>query len=192
MDYFEYVSDYRFATYVYEDDNVNLKINLSTRETPFLSDGIKGKCSNVLEVFYYCDSGQDEVYFSGCGIEGEMSYMSVKKCYYLCSSDYTLEENSTKVTIKIGQLNGEYTLTNIVYDNVISGRQALEYVVEQRQDLFDEMTKNRAFMGEIYVRILEDDKCYYYVGVCDENKKITAFLVDGEDGKIIATRELEG
>ena len=64
-----------------------------------------------------------------------------------------------------------------------------ECAVEHGKELFASLTDGNIFLGEIYVRLLYDDGCYYYVGVCDRNKKITAYLVDGERGKVIASHE---
>ena len=69
--------------------------------------------------------------------------------------------------------------------------QALSCVVEHDRELFDSMTANGLFDGEIFIRLLYDEGCYYYVGVCNKQKNIKAYLLDGERGKIIATKELQ-
>ena len=69
---------------------------------------------------------------------------------------------------------------------------AVKCVTEHNPDLFASLTENKIFKGEIYVRLLYDEGCYYYVGVCDREKNINAFLVDGVRGKIIANKKLNG
>ncbi|MDE7401348.1 MAG: hypothetical protein K2N17_04775, partial [Clostridia bacterium] len=56
---------------------------------------------------------------------------------------------------------------------------------------FDNLTEGRNFSGEISVRLLYDEGCFYYVGVCNREKQVHAYLVDGVDGRIIAERESE-
>ena len=41
------------------------------------------------------------------------------------------------------------------------------------------------------MRLLADEgKCYYYVGVIDREGNTAAYLVDGENGNVIAERKL--
>ena len=85
-----------------------------------------------------------------------------------------------------------YTALTAIYEGVLSCDDALRCVIDCEKELFENMTVNGVFDGEIYVRLLYDDGCYYYVGVCGKDKNITAFLVDGEKGKIIAKKTLNG
>ena len=78
------------------------------------------------------------------------------------------------------------------YAGVMNCEQAVNCVVEHDRALFDGLTKNNLFDGEIFVRLLFDEGCYYYVGVCDKSCHITAFLIDGESGKILATKSMQG
>ena len=169
VDYFNYVSEKRDNIYLYSDDNIEIKVYSLERENPYSADGIKGDITSLCEVYVRLPKNYDEVEIKVGGVEGEMNYKAVTLTYDNKSTDYTA--------------------ASVLYDGVISCRDAVKCVIEHANDLFKSLTDGKIFTGEIYVRLLFDDGCYYYVGVCDRNKKITAFLVDGERGKVIASHE---
>ena len=191
-DYFDYVSEKRTNIYLYSDDGLEIKIYLSQRESPYSSDGIKGEISALTEIYVSLPKNEQNVYVSVSGLEGQMNYKAVENCYYLSSSSSSISGDSTQVTLTVGEESKTYSAVSVLYDGVITCEQALQCVIERDGQLFEELTENKVFCGEIYVRLLYDDGCYYYVGVCDRNSKISAYLVDGVRGKIIATKQLEG
>ena len=189
VNYLNYVSEKRSNIYLYSDDEIEIKIHISERETPYSTDGIKGDISNFTEIFVYLPRNYDEVNISVCQIEGQMNYRAVENCYYLSSGEnFTGEKVEVKLTF--GEESKQYNAVSVLYDGVITCEEAVKCAIDHDSNLFKSMTNKDVFLGEILVRLLYDDGCYYYVGVCDRNKKITAFLVDGERGTIIATKEL--
>ena len=80
----------------------------------------------------------------------------------------------------------------VKYGKILDCDGAAKCIIEHEADTFASMTENGVFKGEIFVRLLYDEGCYYYVGICDREKKIEAFLVDGEKGKIIAHKQING
>ena len=75
---------------------------------------------------------------------------------------------------------------------MVSCDEAVLCVAENKRELFESMTSNGLFDGEIYVRLLYDEGCYYYVGIINKAEHISAFLIDGEHGKIVASKEIDG
>lgn len=187
IDYFEYVSERRHAIYMYEGDGESIKIYCSEKESPFLADGIKGNLSDLIEIYVTLDKNCDEANISGDGITGgEMSYMTVKDCWYL-SYGGTLEGDEVIVTIDADGEKESYTLIKVSAS--LTCEQALDCVTEYDGAAFEKLTQNGIFNGEIFIRLLYDDGCYYYVGICDGQGQIHAYLIDGESGRIIAERE---
>ena len=170
VDYFNYVSEKRDNIYLYSDDNIEIKVYSLERENPYSADGIKGDITSLCEVYVRLPKNYEN-------------------CYFLSFSDEKFESESVPVTLTYDNKSTDYTAASVLYDGVISCRDAVKCVIEHANDLFKSLTDGKIFTGEIYVRLLFDDGCYYYVGVCDRNKKITAFLVDGERGKVIASHE---
>lgn len=188
-DYASFISEKRTAVYLYEDDDISVKLHFSVREEPYLSDGYKGEMTPLCEVFVHFSQSPDkvEVQFDD-GRGGEMNYMSVTDSFYLSFSG---EFSGDKITLKLVWGNSEKTVEaqNVMYDGVISCEDALESAMQYDGETFSALTDGKNFLGEIYVRLLSDaGKCYYYVGVCDREGIINAYLVDGENGNIIAER----
>lgn len=188
--YLNFVSEKRSNIYLYSNDGFEIKIHVSERETPYATDGIKGAMSDFCEIFVTLPKNYDEVEISVAEISGQMNYKAVENCYYLSSSGANISGETVKVTLTYNGESTEYNAVSVLYDGVISCDEAVKCVVEHDNELFKSLTQRDVFLGEIFVRLLYDEGCYYYVGVCDRDKKISAFLVDGERGNIIATKQL--
>lgn len=190
VNYLNYVSEKRSNIYLYSNDGFEIKIHISERETPYSTDGIKGDMSDFCEIFVTLPKNYDEVEISVADVNGEMNYKAVENCYYLSLSGGNISGESVNVNLTYGGKTEEYTAVSVLYDGVISCDDAVKCAIDHDGELFKSLTQNDLFMGEISVRLLYDEGCYYYVGVCDREKKITAFLVDGERGNVIATKQL--
>ncbi len=191
VNYLDYVSEKRTDIYLYSNDGLEIKIYLSEKETPYSTDGIKGDMNSLTEIYVSLPRNYDEVNVSVCGAEGEMNYRAVENCYYLRLPDGKISGESAEVTLTYGGESRTYSAVSVLYDGVIGCDGAVNCVIDREAELFQSLTENNVFLGEIYVRLLYDEGCYYYVGVCDRNNKINAYLVDGERGKVIASKELE-
>ena len=189
-DYSSFISEKRTAVYLYEDDDLSVKLHYSLREEPYVSDGFKGELTNVCEVFVHFSQSPDKVdvlFDDGRG--GEMNYMSVTDSFYLSFSG-TFEGDKINIKLSWGNSTKTVEAQSVTYDGVISCEQALKCATEYDSETFAALTDKQNFLGEIYVRLLSDaGKCYYYVGVCDREGNISAYLVDGENGNVIAERK---
>ena len=192
VDYLSYVSEKRTNIYLYSNDGLEIKIYISEKETPYSADGMKGEMSGLTEIYVALPKNYDEVNVSVGDAEGEMSYRAVENCYYLSLSNGNIQGDSVDVTLTYGEESKTYPAVSVLYDGVIGCEGAVKCVIDREEALFEGLTQNNIFCGEIYVRLIYDDGCYYYVGVCDRDKNINAYLVDGERGKIIATKQLNG
>ena len=190
VDYLNYISEKRSNIYLYADDEYEIKIQVSQREVPYSTDGIRGEVSGFCEIFVTLPKNYDEVEIHAGNIEGEMNYRAVENCYYLSQSDGNIAGDSVLVTLTFNGESKEFTVISVLYDGVITCEEAVKCAIDYDGALFKSLTNKDIFLGEIFVRLLYDDGCYYYVGVCDRNKKITAYLIDGERGTVIATKEL--
>jgi hypothetical protein len=188
IDYFSYVSEIRKGVYIYEDDSLAIKLHYSQRESPYLTDGIKGEMNDVCEVFVTLQNTPDEVYVTLANGGGEMSYMSVTKSFYLSLPLSYDEKEKISVELEIDGNKKSYEVANVLYDGVIDAKTALTCVQEYDGQLFENLSTKGYFNGEIYIRLLYDDGCFYYVGVTDRNGATNAYLVDGESGRIIAEK----
>ncbi len=188
-DYSDYISEERFAIYMYEDDDIQIKIYCSNKESPFIADGVKGDVSALVEIYATLGESYETVNVSGESVTGgEMSYMSVKDCWYL-SYGGEISGSEISITLDADGTAADYTLVSVAGENVMPAEKALGCVREHDGKLFESLTRNGIFNGEIFIRLLYDENCYYYVGVCDNEGDIHAYLVDAVSGRIIAERK---
>ena len=191
VNYLDYVSEKRTDIYLYSNDGLEIKIYISEKESPYMTDGVKGDMNSLTEIYVSLPRNYDEVNVSVCGTEGEMNYRAVENCYYLRLPDGKISGESAEVTLTYGGESHTYSAVSVLYDGVIGCDGAVNCAIDRETELFRTLTENNVLLGEIYVRLLYDEGCYYYVGVCDRNNKINAYLVDGERGKVIASKELD-
>ncbi len=191
VDYNRYISENRRSVYYYKDDDTELKIYCVDRETPYSPDGVKGNMTTLTEVFYKCGGSPSEVEVEFDGRGGEMNYMAVTQSFYLSLGGKMTDREYLKVKITADGKTTEFQVGNVMQTGTISPAKALECVIEYDGESFTKLTEKGAFYGEISVRLLYDDGCYYYVGVCDTNRHVHAYLVDGKNGRIITERESE-
>lgn len=189
-DYNDYVSERRYAVFMYSGDDAEIKIYCCEKESPFVADGVRGQLNGLVEIYAsFTDEYEKVNVTSESFTGGEMSYMTTRGCWYLSYSGDEISGSEITVNIEHDESSVSYTLLNVVGDGVMSCEQALDCVVEHAPELFEQRTVNGVFDGEIFIRLLYDEKCYYYVGVCSPDGTIYAYLVDGETGRIIAERE---
>ncbi len=191
IDYYDYVSEARESVYIYEDDDISVKIYSGRRESPYNADGICGEISPFTEIYVELAAQSEKVSVSAAGISGEMTYLTVKGCYYLSAGVGITPAESVPLTVTAGENTKEYTATSVLYSGIIDSRGALECVRQYKSGLFESLTENDFFAGEIHIRLLYDEACYYFVGIYDREGNLTACLADGATGKIIAERSLE-
>ena len=191
VDYFTFVSEYRKSVYMYRDDLISVKIYSVDKETPYSLDGVKGAVTNVTEVFVEYANSADEVEIELLGHGGEMSWMAVTRNYYLSFSDCAISGASIPVTVNIDGTEKKIDVFNVAEEGTIDGKTALKCVREYDVDAFTSLTDGAAFAGEIIIRLLYDDGCYYYVGICNREANMHAYLVNGTDGRIIAEHTSE-
>lgn len=190
--YSDYISDKRSNIYLYENDGISIKIYCSEKEQPFSADGYRGQINPTTEIFVTLSSVPESVEASVAGFGGEMNYMSVDKCFYLAFTAEDFGVSSVDVTLTYGGKSETYGVQSVKQEGVLTCEQALDCAREYDGELFASLTDGKLFDGEIFVRLLYDDGCFYYVGVCDKNKTISAFLIDGIKGRIISTKTLQG
>lgn len=192
VDYTAYISERRNNIYLYSDDQREIRIDCSQREQPYAADGYCGEVCEIVEIFACFAQNPSSVRVSVEGYSGEMNYQSVENRFCLSFSAAEFKAESVEVTLSCDGNEQTYTLLGARTSAVMSCNEALKCVIEYDGELFRGLTRNGIFGGEIYVRLLYDGGCYYYVGVCDKDKTVHAYLLDGERGKIIATRQLQG
>lgn len=189
-DYTQYISEKRSEIYLYKDDTAEITVNCVSREQPYNADGICGDMCDLVEIFVKLTPTPDSVEISLEGYSGEMNYEAVNTRFTASYTSPAFMREGIDVVITADGNEKSYTVLSVLDSGVLSCEQALSCAVEHDRELFTSLTRKRDFAGEIYVRLLYDEGCYYYVGVCDRDKNITAYLLDGGIGKVIATKKI--
>lgn len=191
-DYTRYISEKRSEVYLYKDDTIDITVNCVSREQPYNADGICGNMCDIVEIFVKILPVPESVEIALGDYSGEMNYEAVQTRFTAIYSAPAFKTDGIDVTLTVDGKENNYRVLSVLDSGVMSCEQALNCAVEYDRELFKSLTRKRDFAGEIYVRLLYDDGCYYYVGVCDRDKNITAYLLDGGIGKVIATKKISG
>ena len=191
--YFDYVSELRSNILLARQDGFSLRVYAVEKEYPYIADGVKRETSVRTEIYLLAPSGDKnyEIAFTINGVthSGEMSFDNVKaEYYYSCSSDISLSEKLT-VSISHGEIVKEFTAVSVTTADTLSPEKALQTLIKTENGLFEDMTDKYGFAGEIYIRLIYEEKPYYYIGIIDRNGNTTAFLMNAETGKVLAKRQ---
>lgn len=189
-DYSRYISERRSEIYLYCDDAVDIKIQCVSREQPYAADGICGQTCDLMEIYVSFAVPAESAEIAVNGVSGEMNYEAVDERFSLVCPSPPIAAESAEVRLVANGEEKTYTALAVKDKGTISCEQAVNYAAEYDRGLFESLTVRKDFKGEINVRLLYDDGCYYYVGVCDRNKNISAYLIDGVKGKVITAKKL--
>ena len=193
IDYFNYVSELRNNIFLAQTDEYSLRVYSVIKESPYAADGIPRETSARTEIYLTAPSG-DKTYeltftVNGETYGGELSYDNVRGEYYysrtldiskLTELDCTLICDTTQTQIKA---------TSVLDPNTLSPQTILSGLVKTEAQLFNDMTDDYGFTGEIYIRLIYEDAPYYYVGVINRSGCTNAFLLNAYTGKILAKRQ---
>ena len=78
---------------------------------------------------------------------------------------------------------------SVISENTLSANTVLSKLVKNETELFSSLTDKYGFAGEIYMRLIYEDSSYYYVGIIDREQNTYAFLINAENGNILAKRQ---
>lgn len=193
VDYLDYVSELRSNVFLARTEEFSLRIYAVEKETPYASDGVKRETSTRTEIYLAAPSG-DKTYTIAFAVSsesygGEMSYDNVKgEYYYFCTLDI---RSQTELSCTLSCEDGETALTaqSVLTDTTLTPEAALKTLIGNESALFESLTDEYGFAGEIYLRLIYEENPYYYVGVIDREGNVTAFLMNATTGKVLAKRE---
>lgn len=193
----DYVSEYRSNIYEGSNENYDIFASFSVREYPYESDGYVGNLSTLFEVALSAPDNTKtyDITFSigGKDYGGELSFDSVRMVHTFSQTLPEPEEQS--ISFLIGNAEDadeeaiEITANSIKNSETLGLYSLLNKAQENQKERFGAYIDGNSFKGEIYVRLLHENDCYYYIGLIDRNGNIFSMLADAETGEIVATRE---
>ncbi len=193
IDYFTYVSELRSNIFLAKTEDFTLRIYAVKKETPYVANGIPEEVSPRFEAYLSASEGSKTVNATFLADKrefgGEMSYDNVRgEYFYACTLDVASLQ-TIECSLQYGEEKVALTATSVLTELTLSPQIVLERLREANAELFASLTDKYGFAGEIYLRLLYEDAPYYYIGIIDCERKINAFLMNGETGKILAKRE---
>ena len=183
------ISQIRYNVFYGEQNGVCIKAYAEEKEFPFVNDGVAGDRENfvIVKVLNQTEKTTVTISYDKQTYTGESSYNAVSN-----SMDFSFKVKSlpSKKISVLATVLGESTqidCVSMLKNDTISPIVAIEKVAKQQTDFISSLYSNGDFKAEIYVRlIVEGDYNFYYVGYAQGANKITAFLLDGVTGEIIA------
>jgi hypothetical protein len=194
VDYFSYVSELRNNVFLAQNETFSLRIFSVLKETPYEADGIPKEISHRAEFYLSAPSGDKDYELSFTLNEktytAALSYDNVKGEYYYFQTLDISEFDRIDCTLVCDNQTTPLFAQSVKTKTTLSPRDILDKVKASEPTLFSSLTDKYGFAGEIYLRLLYEDAPYYYVGIIDRNGNASAFLLNGETGKILAKRNL--
>ena len=192
-DYYAYISELRSNILLAQDDDFSLRVYAVEKEYPYATDGVKHETTKRMELYLIAPSFEKQCTIAfevdGKSYGGELSFDSVKaQYYYSCSLDISSLEQ-LPCNIRFGEREKVLVAKTVKTPSTLTPKKVLQSVKEKESELFSSLTDEYGFTGEIYLRLIFEEKPYYYLGVIDKKGNITAFLINAENGNILAKRQ---
>lgn len=186
--YTPYISQIRTDVFVGEGENYSLQVFSEQKEIPFINDTVAGEKHNVLTVrILNCNNPlKIKVSYADEELIADTEYNA--HAMSMTASFEVLSFPKDTLTVEIeGEFNEKIECVSKLKSDTISPLTALNNVISAKGDFIKSITDNGELKAEIYLRLLvENDYNFYYVGFGLGSNKITAFLLDGKTGEIIA------
>ncbi len=188
------VSSLRLDVFQGENENYVLSLFPETRENPLVLDGKIGEFEKVVIVklkikgedigSYSVNFATDKQYVAN------FSFNAFSDCYTTTILVEKLPDKPIIATISHNEKQENVTLNSLKKQDTVSSDAALKNAYEFKKDYVDSLTVNKAFNGEIIIKLMsEKEKNYWYVGFVTEEKTL-AVLIDGKTGKALAEKTL--
>ena len=188
VDYGSCISEMRSEIYLYRDDSLSVTINCVRREQPYNADGICGEMCDLVEIFVSFEKNPETAEITLGGYSGELNFEAVKNVYTVTYAGEPFSSDGVDCTLTFDESELTFCALPAADGATISCEQALKFAQENSPESFSSLTSKGQFCGEIFVRLIYDDGCYYCVGVCDREKNVKAWLLDGVSGKIVSSK----
>ena len=194
LDLTVYVSQLRLGVYQGVSENFDLTLYSESKEKPFAIDGFVGEMGNVLIVK-----------LNGTKTLSDGVKITLKYDDYECSGEFKLNPVNSTYTAEIEvenlpntpnvlafieteEVKEQVSLVSKVSASKLDYKSVLKFVQDSDSETVKKLFTSNV-STEIHIRIIpEKGKNYYYVGFNNKDGSISAYLVDGESGEVLARR----
>lgn len=184
------VSQIRSDIFKGSGEKYSVEIYSEEKEFPFINDRYVGEKKTCLVVkIKDCFEKNLTVTLSydGKNYSSPLSYLNASNSLTATVLVPKFPVSTIDVTLSNENGNDSFTARSVKKSDAISPLTALKSVSKSEKDFVSSLYVDGVFGCEIYIRLLaEGDYNFYYVGFAQGDNKITAFLLDGQSGEIIA------
>lgn len=175
-----------------ESQNFKLSAYCERREDPLESDGVCGKLENSL--IFKIDFGKSQSAIENCSISFTLNgkeycetfeYKPLSSFLFAHVCVENLPSEPIDVCIKGPNVNETLTLCSIKNKGTVDYFSALQTITNSNEDCKNFLESGD---GELRIRLIDNDGYdYWYIGFISAEKTLS-FLIDGENGEIIAQK----
>ena len=183
------ISQIRYNVFYGEQNGVCVKAFSEEKEYPFINDGIACGRENfvIVKVLNEFNPTKITLSFNGQTYTNQGEYNANTNSIDYSFKVKRLPDKEIVVETETNSTKTQLICKSMLKSDTISPLIALEKVNKEQSDFVSSLYENGEFKAEIYIRlIVENDYNFYYVGYAQGSNKITAFLIDGVSGEILA------
>ena len=183
------VSQIRYNIFYGEENGIKIKVFSEEKEYPFINDGIANSRQNfvIVKVLNQYNDTNINLSYNGQNYNAKCQYNAHSNSMDYSFKVKSLPNKEVTVVANTNDTSVSITCKSLLKSDTISPLTALEKVNKAQSEFISTLYQNGEFKAEIYVRlIVESDYNFYYVGFGQGANKITAFLIDGITGEILA------
>ncbi len=187
--YSENVSQIRSDVFYGASTSYSVEVFAEQRETPFINDGVAGSKQSfiIVKVLNQNKPLTVTATYSNNTYTQDASYNPHATSMVATIEVKSLPSESLSITVEKDGSSEQLICTSRLSSDTISPLKALNCVISKEKDFINSISSNGKLNAEIYVRLIaENDNNFYYVGFGQGSNKLTAFLLDGKTGEIIA------
>ena len=190
-----YVSEYRSNIYEGENNGCKLTVYTERREDPYLLDGFVGNNKNFLTVKLESFSENADgvsvvISYDENSYNADFNFNPINgKFVAEILVDELPKSPTISAIVKESESENTITLNTKRFNDTKDYKEALNSVCNYDKEVVEKLFSSISVVAEVHIRLISDnEKNYYYVGFCDKEGKIYAYLVDGKDLKVIAKK----
>ena len=190
--YLQNVSQLRLDVFVGDYNGNTLTVYPEEKEYPFIYDG--NACERKRFVTIKLDNLTSDEIYAEFVIDnetyGSQMVFQVLPNALMCTVEVpTLPQKSLTVSITQNDSIVKVNTKSVRIGDTVSYKTAINSVFKQKKDFIKTLKTHNVLQAEIQARLLcENGKNYWYIGFADKKGNLTAFLIDGKDGKILAEK----
>ena len=191
-----YISQNRQIAYTAACENYQVTLYGEERETPFISDGYVGSMKKVLTVRIEdyktaLDDASITLTYGDYTAVGKFEFSPLNGKF---TTEIEVEKLPTDseiyAVINSGGEEEKITLKTFLIDGEIGYNEALSSVSKTAAKEINNMLEEGGSIEVRLRKIIEKERLYYYVSIIDKTGKTLAYLVDGSNASILATKNL--